>query len=45
VQASDVGLSFSGGANKLVVASSGNVVANVGTRKSGTPGVTETAGS
>jgi Right handed beta helix region len=30
VQASDVGLSFNGGANKLVVASSGNQVANVG---------------
>jgi Right handed beta helix region len=45
VQASDVGLSFSGGANKLVVASSGNDVANVGTVKSDTPGVTETAGS
>lgn len=44
VQASDVGLSFSAGANKLVVASSGNEVANVGTMKIDTPGVAETAG-
>jgi hypothetical protein len=44
VQASDVGLSFSAGANKLVVASSGNEVANVGTMKSDTPGVAVTTG-
>jgi Right handed beta helix region len=43
-QSSDVGLSFSGGSNKLVVASSGNEVANVGTAYSGTASVTKTAG-
>ena len=43
-QASDVGLSFSGGSSKLVVASSGNVVANVGTVRSDSPGVTVAAG-
>jgi hypothetical protein len=42
---SDVGVSFSGGANRLVVASSGNEVANVGITRSDTSSVTETAGT
>jgi Right handed beta helix region len=42
---SDVGFSLSGGANKLVVASSGNEVANVGTVRSDASSVTETAGT
>lgn len=42
---SDVGLSFSGGAHKLVVASSGNEVANVGTIRNDASSVTETAGT
>jgi hypothetical protein len=42
---SDVGFSFSGGANKLAVASSGNEVVNVGTTRSDSPSVTETAGA
>lgn len=45
VRASDVGLSFNAGVNKLMVASSGNDVANVGTVKRATRGVTETVGS
>jgi len=45
VRTSDVGLSFSGGSNKLVVASSGNEVANVGTVTTETPSVSETAGT
>lgn len=44
-QRSDVGLSFSGGANKLAVVSSGNEVANVGTIRSDTSSVTESAGT
>lgn len=43
-QPSDVGLSFDGGSNKLVVASRGNEVANVGTAYSGTASVTTTGG-
>ena len=44
VRTSDVGLSFSGEPNKLVVASSGNEVSNVGTLKRNAPSVTETSG-
>jgi hypothetical protein len=44
-QSSDVGLSFSGGSNKLIVASSGNEVAHVGTVNSHTSSATETAGT
>jgi hypothetical protein len=44
VRSSDVGLSFDGGSNKLVVASSGNVVAQVGTISSAASGVTLTGG-
>lgn len=44
VRTSDVGLSFSGEPNKLVVASSGNEVSNVGTVKRNAPSVTDTAG-
>jgi hypothetical protein len=41
---SDVGLSFDGGSNKLVVVSSGNEVANVGTADSDTASVNQTTG-
>jgi hypothetical protein len=44
VRSSDVGLSFDGGSNRLVVASSGNVVAQVGTISSAASGVTLTGG-
>ena len=44
-QSSDIGLSFDGGSNKLIVASSGNLVAHVGTANSDTRSVTETAGT
>jgi hypothetical protein len=44
VRASDVGFSFSGGQNKLVVASGGNVVARVGTPRSIGSNVTLAAG-
>jgi hypothetical protein len=44
-QPTDVGLSFDGGANKLLVTSSGNVIANVGTISSRSSSVTESTGS
>jgi hypothetical protein len=44
-QPGDVGLSFDGGSNKLVVASSGNLAARVGTVITNTRSVTETAGA
>ncbi len=44
VRNSDVGLSFTGEPNKLVIASSGNEVTNVGTPKRDAPSVTDTAG-
>jgi parallel beta-helix repeat protein len=43
-QSSDVGLSFDGGSNELVVVSSGNEVAQVGTADTHTSSVTETSG-
>lgn len=45
VRSSDVGFSFDGGSNKLVVASSGNEVAQVGTVTSDARGVTRTSGT
>ena len=42
---SDVGLAFDGGSNKLIVVSSGNEVAHVGTVNSHTRSVTVTAGT
>jgi len=42
---SDVGLAFDGGPNKLIVASSGNEVAHVGTTNSVTRSATVTAGT
>lgn len=44
-QRTDVGLSYDGGPNKLVVVSSGNEVAQVGTIRSDGSSVTETAGT
>ena len=43
-QSSDIGLYFDGGSNKLVIVSSGNEIANVGTASSHTSSVKETAG-
>jgi parallel beta-helix repeat protein len=45
VRSSDVGFSFDGGPNELVVASSGNEVAQVGTVTSDARGVTLTSGT
>jgi parallel beta-helix repeat protein len=45
VRSSDVGFSFGGGSNELVVASSGNEVAQVGTVTSDARGVTRTSGT
>jgi parallel beta-helix repeat protein len=44
-RSSDVGLAFDGGSNKLIVVSSGNEVAHVGTVKSDTRSATVTAGT
>lgn len=44
-RSSDVGLAFSGGSNKLMVASSGNLVAQVGTVNSVARSATVTAGT
>jgi len=44
-RSSDVGLTFDGGSNKLIVVSSGNEVGHVGTVSRATRSVTETAGT
>jgi hypothetical protein len=45
IRSSDIGFFFNGGSNKLVVASSGNEVAHVGTVSMDTRGVMETHGT
>lgn len=44
-RSSDVGLAFDGGSNKLIVASSGNVVTHVGTVSGDTPSAAVSAGT